>query len=206
LKIAVVEDNNQKTSSIFEPGLITIYTEEGGEWQVLNRFENKVFNAKGIPAVRMAVEDTIKQLGDVRIIAASEFPGVAFGFFQAAFFDIFLAEDSVPDILNSIKKDVVNVIGKKQEETTKFDIIKFLEPGMNKGDFSLNLEEVLLKNPDLSSKKVLIPYLKKGEFKNLNVVFSHIPKWFDTELEVLGFRYEIVNELPNKMTLRIVNV
>lgn len=62
-----------------------------------------------------------------------------------------------------------------------FASLKILaKPGVNKKDLSPNLEEVLLKNPSLSSKKVLIPYLKKGEFNNLNVVFSHIPKWFDT--------------------------
>lgn len=98
------------------------------------------------------------------------------------------------------------MIEKKQGEPIKFDIVKFLEPGLNKGDFSLNLEKILLINPELNSKKVLIPYLKEGEFNNLDVVFLHVPKWFDTELEVLGFKYEIVNELPNKMTLKIMKV
>jgi hypothetical protein len=37
---------------------------------------------KSIPEVRVAVEETVKQLGDVRIIAASELPGVTFGFFK----------------------------------------------------------------------------------------------------------------------------
>ncbi len=46
LKIAVVENENQKASSIFEPGFIAIYEEDAGEWKVLNRFENKICNAK----------------------------------------------------------------------------------------------------------------------------------------------------------------
>jgi hypothetical protein len=57
LKIAVVENDKQQTSSIFEPGFISTYEEDGGEWKVLNRFENKVCNVKGMAAVRMAVED-----------------------------------------------------------------------------------------------------------------------------------------------------
>ena len=86
------------------------------------------------------------------------------------------------DILDSIKKDILKVIEKRQEKPCKFDIMQFLEPGMNKGDFFLNMEEILLKNPELSSKKILIPYLKNGGFNNLDIIFSHIPKWFDTEL------------------------
>ncbi|WP_011306543.1 Fe-only nitrogenase accessory AnfO family protein [Methanosarcina barkeri] len=50
-----------------------------------------------------------------------------------------------------------------------------------------HLEEVLLENPDLSLKKVLILYLKNGEFNRLDVICSHVPKWFNIELEVLGF-------------------
>ncbi len=206
MKIAVVENNNQKTSSIFEPGFVATYEEYGGEWKVLNRFENKVCDAKGIAAVRMAVADTVKQLGDVKIVVASEIPGIAFGVFQAAGFDIFLVENSVLDVLDSVKKEMLEIIEKRQEKPCKFDIMQFLEPGMNKGDFSLNMEEILLKNPDLTSKKILIPYLKNGEFNRLDIICSHIPKWFYTDLGVLGFEYETVNELPNRKTVRIVRV
>jgi Fe-only nitrogenase accessory protein AnfO len=206
LKIAVVETNNQLTSSIFEPGFVAIYGEDGGEWKVLNRFENKICNAKGIAAVRMAVADTIKMLDDVKIVVAREIPGIAFGTFQAAGFEIFLVENRALDILDSVRKEMLEVIEERKEKPHEFDIMRFLEPGVNKGDFSLNMEEILLKNPELTSKKILIPYLKNAEFKRLDVICSHIPKWFNTDLGVLGFEYEILKELPNKMTVRIVHV
>jgi Fe-only nitrogenase accessory protein AnfO len=206
LKIAVVENNDQKTSSIFEPGFVAIYEEDGGKWKVLNRFENKVCNAKGMAAVRMAVADTIKQLDDVKVVVASEIPGIASGTFQAAGFDIFLVENRVPDVLDSIKKEMLEAIEKRQEEPRKFDIMEFLEPGAEKGGFSINIEEIMFKNPELTSKKILIPYLKNGEFNRLDVICSHIPKWFYIDLGGLGFEYETVNESLNRKTVRIVRV
>jgi Fe-only nitrogenase accessory protein AnfO len=206
LKIAVVENDNQKTSSIFEPGFIVIYEEDGREWKVLNRFENKVCNAKGMAAVRTAVADTIKQLDDVKVIVASEIPGIASGTFQAADFDIFLVENSVLTILDSIKKEMLEAIEERQKEPPKFDITQFLEPGVSKGDFSINIEEIMFKNPDLTSKKILIPYLKNGEFNRLDVICSHLPKWFVTNLGALGFEYEIVSDLPNKKTVRVTRI
>lgn len=206
MKIAVIENDNRKTSSILEPGFIATYGEDGGEWKALNRFENKVCNAKSIAAVRMALADTIKQLGDVKIVVASEIPGIAFGFFQAAGFDIFLVENNVLDVLESVKKEMLEPIEKRQEKPHTFDIMQFLEPGMNKGDFSLNMEEILLKNPELTSKKILIPYLKNGEFNRLDIICSHIPKWFYIDLGVLGFEYETVNESLNRKIVRIVRV
>ena len=206
MKIAVVENDNQQTSSIFEPGFIATYEEDGGEWKLLNRFENKVCNARGMAAVRMAVGETVKQLGDVKVVVASEIPGIASGTFQAAGFDIFLVESSVLDVLDSIKKDILEAIEKRQEEPHKFDIMEFLEPGENKGDFSINIEKIMFKNPEMTSKKILIPYLKNGEFNRLDVVCNHIPKWFLTDLGAMGFEYETVNESRNKMTVRVVRV
>lgn len=187
MKIAVVENEKQKASSIFEPGFIAIYEEDDGEWKVLTRFENKVCNAKGMAAVRTAVADTIEQLGYVKIIVASEIPGIASGTFQAAGFDIFLVENSVLNVLDSIKKEVLEAIEERQKEPPKFDITQFLEPGVSKGDFSINIEEIMFKNPELTSKKILIPYLKNGEFNRLDVICSHIPKWFFTDLGAMGF-------------------
>lgn len=206
MKIAVVENENQKASSIFEPGFITIYEEDVGEWKVLTRFENKVYNAKGMAAVRMAVTDTIKQLGNVKVIVASEIPGIASGTFQAAGFDIFLVEGNVVNLLDSIKKEMLEAIEERQKERTKFDIMQFLEPGVSKGDFSINIEEIMFKNPDLTSKKILIPYLKNGEFNRLDVICSHLPKWFVTDLGAMGFEHEVVSDLPNKKTVRVVRM
>jgi len=206
LKIAVVESNNQKTNSIFEPGFVATYEEDSGKWKVLNRFENKVCNAQDIAAVRMAVVDTIKQLDDVKIVVASEIPGIASGIFEAAGFEIVLVENSTLDVLDSVKKEMLEVIEKRQEKTLKFDIMQFLEPGMNKGYFYLNMEEILSKNPQLTSKRILIPYLKNGEFDRLDVICSHVPKWFNKDLGALGFEYKTVNVLPNKKTVRIVPV
>ncbi len=206
MRIAVIENDKQRTSSIFEPGFVTIYEEDGGEWKVLSRFENRVSNAKGIGAIRTDIADVIKQLGDVKIVIASEIPGIAFGIFQAAGFDIFLVESSVLNILDSVKKEMLELIEKRQEKPQKFDIMQFLKPGEKEGDFHLNMEEILLRNPDLTSKKILVPYLKNGEFNRLDVVCSHVPKWFYTDLAVLGFEHETVNELPNRKTIRIMNV
>lgn len=206
MKIAVVENGKQQTSSIFEPGFISTYEENGGEWKVLNRFENKVCNAKGMAAVRMALADIVKQLGDVKIIVASEIPGIASGTFQAAGFDIFLVENSVLEVLDSIEKEMLYAIEERQKEPHTFDIMEYLEPGINKGDFSINIEEIMFKNPELTSKKILIPYLKNGGFNRLDVICSHIPKWFVTDLIAMGFEYETVSESLNRKTVRIVRV
>lgn len=205
-KIAFVESDDQKTSSIFEQGFIAVYKKEGEKWKVLDRFENKVCNAKDIASLRRTLLDTITQLDDVKILIASEIPGIAPGIFDAAGFEIILMENSTLNILDSFKGEVVEEIEKRQEEALKFDITQFLEPGINEGSFYLNMEEILLKNPQLTSKMILIPYLRNREFDRLEITCSHVPKWFDKDLVTLGYKYQIVNVFPNRKTVRIVPV
>ena len=205
MKMAVVENNDKKTSSIFKQGFIATYEEDCGEWKVLSRFENTVCRATGIAAVRMALADTIKRLHGVTIIAASEISGVAFSTFEAAGFGIFLEENNVMDVLALARKEMPEVMEKQQEQAREVDIMQFFEHDLNKGDFCLNMQEVLLKNSQLTSKSILLPYLKNGEFNRLDVICSHIPPWFDRDFGVLGFEYETVNVLPDKITVRIVH-
>jgi len=73
-------------------------------------FENKVCNANSIADVRIAVADTIKQLDDVKIVVASEIPGIAFGIFEASSFEIFLVEKNRFDALDSVKKEMLEII------------------------------------------------------------------------------------------------
>ena len=101
---------------------------------------------------------------------------------------------------------MLEIILKSGRKAQKFDIMQFLEPGVNKGDFCLNMEEILSKNPYLTSKKILIPYLKNGEFNRLDVICSHIPRWFNTDFGVLGLEYETGDVLPNKKNIKIMHV
>jgi Fe-only nitrogenase accessory protein AnfO len=204
LKIAIVENDDQRTSSIFEQGSIAVYEKNVDKWEFLNRFENKVCNAKDITTVRRTVLDTIKQLGDVKILIASEIPGIAPGIFETAGFEIVLVENSTLNILDSFNEEILKVLKKRQEEALKFDIMQFLEPGINEGYFYLNMEEILLKNPQLTSKIILTKFLEKGGFNRLEVTCSHVPKWFDRDLITLGFEYQTLNSLPNKKTVRII--
>lgn len=205
-KIAVVENDDKKTSSIFEQGFIAVYEKDGEKWRVFNRFENKICNAKDIASVRRTVLDTIKQLDDVKILIAHEIPGIAPGIFEAAGFEIILVENGILSILDSFMEEIIEVIDKRQEEALNFEIMQFLEPGINEGYFYLNMEEILFKNPQLTSKMILIPFLRNGEFDRLEVTCSHVPKWFDKDVVALGFEYQIVNVLPNRKTVRIVPV
>jgi Fe-only nitrogenase accessory protein AnfO len=205
LKIAVVEDNNKLTASILKQGFITVYTQESGQWEMLSRFENTVYKASEIAEVRKAVTDIVSKLDGVTIIIASELPGVAHSIFKDSGLGIFLVENNATDILDAAIEELSRVMEEQQKKTREIDVFQLFEHGMAKGDYYVNMIEVMLNYPQLTSKSLLLPYLKDGTFKRLDVICSHIPPWFDKDFDELGFVYETVNVLPDKTTVRIVH-
>jgi Fe-only nitrogenase accessory protein AnfO len=159
----------------------------------------------GIAMARKAVADAVKMLDDVKVVVAAEISGVAFSIFEAAGFEIFTAQAESMDILNSVKNEMEEVAKGLRNQSKSADIQLYLQRGMNRGDYFLNLLVMLAENPQLTTKSVLLPYLHDGDFERLDVVCGHIPPWFDQEFGALGLQYEIVNVLPDKKTVRIVH-
>ncbi|ADU27833.1 Fe-only nitrogenase accessory protein AnfO [Ethanoligenens harbinense] len=202
MQIAVIENNEGKTHSIFEPGFLAVYEHENKEWKELSRKENPVPDAQGIAAVRQSLSDVVESLPHVRILIASDLSGVAFSIFESAGFEIFLVKSDAASALASVRKTILED-QKESESANNVDISQFFEHGTNKGDFVVNLQQAQMAYPQLSSKKILLDHVKRGEFNRLDVIVSHTPKWFDRELPLMGFQYETVNILPDKKTLRV---
>lgn len=206
LKIAVFENDKQQTISIFDQGFITTYDGVAGNWKVLNQFENKVCDATSIGSVRKVMDDIVNQLNDIKMVVASHIQGVAFTIFEDAGIGIFLVDGNSLDILDSVRKQTLEALEEQLKRNQQFDITPVLERGIKKGDFRLDLRDALTKNPDFTSKSILLPYLKDGAFNRLFVICDHVPKWFLQKLGELGLEYETVSEQENKKTVQIVHI
>jgi len=215
LRIAVVENSNQQTISILEPGFIAIYEHKCGEWKVSRRFENTVCSAGTIAQLRLALEAVIKQLEGVAIVAASEIPGLALSIVEEAGFGISLADDSAENILDPIRNELLAVMQNQLDKPQESDISMFLEPVADgssaapaapaAGHFLLDMKSALSSNANLTSKGLLIPFLENGEFDRLDIILSHIPPWFDKKFGDLGLSYETLEVLSDQVTVRIIH-
>jgi Fe-only nitrogenase accessory protein AnfO len=206
MKIAVMEDSNRNTCSIFDPGWVVAYSDASGEWLEESRFENTVHQAAGIAGIRAALIHTVNQLGGVKILVAAEISGIAFSILEGAGFESFTVAASSADVLNSVKSEMEETAKGQRENARSANIQLYLRRGMNRGDFFLDMQEMLAENPQATTKSVLLPYLREGDFTRLDVVCGHVPPWFDVELGLMGLAYETVNVLPDKKTVRIVHI
>lgn len=204
MKISVAEDNSRRTCSIFDPGWIVTYSDESGSWAEISRFENAVHRAAGIAGIRAALVDTVNRLSGVKIIVAAEVSGIAFSILEGAGFESFTAEACAADVLDFVKNEMEETAKGKRNERSA-DIQLYLKRGMNRGDYFLDLQEMLAENPQMTTKSALLPYLKEEDFTRLDIVCGHVPPWFDVELMPMGLSWETVQVLPDKKTVRIVH-
>lgn len=204
MRIAVVEDSSRKTNSVFEPGWIVVYSDNSGNWAKIDCFENPVHKVEGIVGIRKALSGIVNKLGNCKVIVASEISGVAFSIFEGAGFEIFTVKVDSVNILDSLKNEMEEV-SKEISNVKSADIHFYLKRGMNSGDYFLDLQEIMDENPQVTTKSILLPYLKEGDFARLDVVCGHVPPWFDREFGPLGLWFETVNLLPDRKTVRIVH-
>lgn len=204
MKIAIIEDDSGKTCSVFEPGWFVTYSDDSVEWEETDRFENLACEADGIAGIRRAVIDSVKRLDGCKVIAANEISGVAFSVFEGAGFEIFTVEADAAEILDSIRNEMEEV-SKEVPNARSADMQFYLKRGMNSGDYFLDLQEMMAENPQLTTKSILLPYLKDGNFARFDVVCGHVPPWFDREFGALGLQFKTVNVLPDRKTVRIVH-
>ncbi|MDR3154997.1 MAG: hypothetical protein LBW85_12215 [Deltaproteobacteria bacterium] len=65
------------------------------------------------------------------------------------------------------------------------------ETGEGAGAYFLDMKEALNANPQLTSKKLLLPFFEGTRFTRLDFVFDHFPPWLTGELARRGWAHEV---------------
>ena len=60
------------------------------------------------------------------------------------------------------------------------------------GRYTINLAEILDKNPGFNSRQILMPALENKSCKRLEIICDHLPRWFNNELRNL----KLIAETP----------
>lgn len=162
--------------------------------------------------MRSALTDLIMELNGTDAVVAKEIPGAACSFFEDA------GMKAVPlkkgfrrltdNLLNSIQEQLLKLhpLPCEGKEELARDVMCYYEQEKNADNFYLNMRDVLLNHPELTSKNLLQPFFENTGFHRLIVICDHIPRWFKNGLSKYGLRYEAVNELPEAVTVCLSHI
>lgn len=189
-EIAVVMDKENNTCSIFEAEYIKIYCKEPYGWLGTGRIPACMDKTNGIGAVRSRMTEIISSLGSCRTIVGKGISGIPYNLLDVAGFNIFEIEGSPEEFLNHVAAVIDESNDIEMKEPAQDIEIPKPEPTGIEGDYRIDLILCQKCRPEMSSKKILLPFLRSTVFHSLEVLCSHVPPWLDMELEQLGLLSE----------------
>jgi len=142
---------------------------------------------KGIKELREEYINLVSQMEDCKIVVVNKAFGIPYSVFYAGDFSVWELEGNPLNFLDEI-------ILKEKDEEEREDNEEGLAKKLGEGYFLINLMELEISKPEMSSKKAIIPYLEKEEVKKIEIHCCHVPPWLKKE-EAKGQITLKVNEI-----------
>jgi hypothetical protein len=170
-EIAVFLEEKDIISSFEGAKYIKIFTKDKYAWKVrkvilINRTSSK----KGINEIREEYKNLLHEMDDCKIIVVTKAFGIPYSIFYMEDFSVWELEGNPLDFLDEIiaREMVEEELAEREVEIAK---------KLGEGHYLVDLQELELTNPEISSKKAIIPYLEKEEVKKIEVLCCHVPPW-----------------------------
>lgn len=176
-KIAVFIDENGEIGSFTESAYVNMYLKKD-IWEIEKKIFINMKDNKEIRKVRQAFLALTKELEDCKIVVAKNAFGIPYSIFYSEDFSIWDLDGEIEDILDYILiKETEHE--KLEEEKEKEDLAKEL----GGGHYLIDLMELELLRPELSSKMIIRPFFETKDFTKLDIKCCHVPPWIEKELK-----------------------
>lgn len=196
-EIAVFLNEKGKISSFTEGQCVKIFIKEMEIWKIKKEILlERQSTPKGIQEMREEYMNLVKQMDDCRIVVVNKAFGIPYSVFYAEDFSIWELEGDPINILDEIIR-----MEKKEEE--REDDNEEVAKKVGEGHYFIDLPELEILNPEMSSKKAIIPYLKEEEVKKIEIHCCHVPPWLIREKEIGNITLDIKEVKENDFIVTI---
>lgn len=176
-KIAVFIDEDEKIGSFTESQCVNMYIKRD-RWEIEKTINLDIKNNKEVKKMRQAFLNLTKELEDCKIVVAKNAFGIPYSIFYAEDFSVWELDGEIETILDYIlikEKEHENLEMEKENE----EVAKELGPG----HYLIDLMELEISRPELSSKKAIRPFFQSKDFTKLDIKCCHVPPWLEKEIK-----------------------
>lgn len=181
-EIAVCINGNGVTSSLYESDAnVVIYQKAEGFWKAIREQKCSLDKQGGLVGLRRQMAEIILFLDQCKIFVGCAVAGVPYFELEKMQCSIweFEGEREPLSFLDYVLKQEEE---KEEEEQSQGNNVIPLPIEREKGDYYISIKEVQENTGGISSKQVLLPFLRQGKFYRLEVLCNHIPPWLEAEL------------------------
>ncbi|MDR1685103.1 MAG: hypothetical protein LBR82_01435 [Desulfovibrio sp.] len=217
--VAVVTDGRGKLARFADGVFVRVYSRENNTWRCAETVPLRMERTRPpgpepgesvsgehsgsasafaeTPAgLRAGLREFVAALGDTRILVAVSISGIAYTVLDQRGFVLCEMDDFDPGCLDALTEalNAPPAVSPAPDRPMPTG-----EPGVYACDLVLTLRAY----PELSSKKILLPFLAESAFTELRVLCGHVPPWLPPELQRRGFACEGPQAADGKLLLRI---
>ncbi len=201
MKIAVfVDGSDHRVLPISDNGFVEIYAEKKEGWYCINQIPFNPADVSRMGEVRQLIDNLVAEFADCELIVADGIKGIAKAVFEEFKIGIWHFKGFLQEsLLDKIKDELIKV---KSFQKTNI-VSPVLKGTEEEAAYRINLAEVLEENSGLNSRDILIPFMQKTNFRQLIVVCDHLPKWFESTMDMLRLKYETFTLDNNQLQVTI---
>ncbi|MCL6635227.1 MAG: nitrogenase [Peptococcaceae bacterium] len=199
--IAVCMGENGRTASLHHAARVVVYRRRQGEWGVLKEKQVSLGQISGLPELRRKMAQLLDFLGECRVFVGLSITGVPCFELAKAGISLWEFAGEPPDFLERIFVEEEKV--QSQRPAGEGAERPAAPVAVGEGRYQVSLLQIQEGNKGITSKQVLLPYLRKGDFDELEVLCSHVPPWLEAELAAGGLSGEIQKTGDNRFKIII---
>ncbi|TKI07234.1 Fe-only nitrogenase accessory protein AnfO [Martelella alba] len=183
MKIAVFIDAAGETAALFQPGRVRVYDSLPDGWRPERDIPFSLDAGMGLAEIRARTLTMLEALAGCRHFVARAIHGALLSYFDGMGIAMWRHAGDPLAVLPHIRRQVEQNASREGYSSPAGEVIR---PADAPGEYRLNLIDALQSDSALTSKQILRPFLRRGEFTRLDVLCDHVPKWFPRELPALG--------------------
>jgi len=179
-EIAVHTSFGGETAAINETGSIIVYRQHMGIWGIERQLAFTLAQDKGLREMRSQMAEVIRFLGSCKIFVASTITGVPYYELEKTGCSVWEFAGKPVDFLEYI---VAREEEAELEQTTAAEksVVIPIPEHIGDGYYRISIKEVQEADAGVTTKQILMPFLRRGSFYQLEIICNHIPPWLELE-------------------------
>lgn len=181
-QIALLVDKEDNLTDIFHMTSLVIY-ERNESWQITKTIPLAVGSLERTEDVKTFIVQLIEELKCCKYVVGSLIIGIPYFLLSKAGYEVFEAKACSIELLEQIYADFMV----EKEEAAANDIAanipKAPMPTNDQGDYFIDMISAQKAHPQLSSKKILLPFFSQEAYVSLTIQCSHVMPWLENFME-----------------------
>jgi Fe-only nitrogenase accessory protein AnfO len=183
-EIACLIGTDGSTVPLSKPGSVAVYRRDRGAWLKDREMPFTLDPARGLAEMRSSSAELLRFMGPCRIFVSRSASG-------ALFFELEKAKVNVYEVAGT-PAEFLEQVWSEDEQEDEAETVPPVAPmpvplEQSPGNYYISIKEVQRCRPDLSSKKVLQAFIRRGGFATIEIDCDHVPPWIEMEKERAGF-------------------